>query len=100
MNQSLKLKRGSYLGILFKIILGASALWFAGAAYYTMRDFTKINRLWVATLVFTGIWGSNIWWESRKTIDADTRKYQNRNFKIVAIGWVILVILTIATIKR
>jgi hypothetical protein len=100
MNQSRILKRSSYLGIVFKIILGASALCFAGAAYYTILDFTKINRLWVATLVLTAIWGSNVWWESRKTIDADTRKYQDRNFKILAIVWTILVTLTIVIIKR
>ena len=100
MNQSRKLKRGSYLGIVFKIILGASGLYFASAAYYTILDFTRINRLWVATLVFTAIWGSNVWWESRKTIDVDTRKYQDRNFKIVAIGWIILVILTIISIRE
>lgn len=99
MNQSGKLKRGSYLRIVFKLILGASALCFAGAVYYTILDLTKINRLWVATLVFTAIWGSNVWWESRKTIDVDTRKYQDGNFKIFAIVWIILVILTIVTIK-
>ena len=92
--------RGNKVRIVFKIILAASALWFAAAAYYTIRDFTKINRLWVATLVLTAIWGLNVWWESRKTIDADTRKYQDKNFKMLAIGWIILVILTIVTFKR
>jgi hypothetical protein len=95
-----KSRRGEEMGIVFKLILVASALCFAGAAYYTIHDFTKINRLWVATLVFTAIWGSDVWWESRKTVDADTRKYQDRNFKIFAIVWIILVILTIVTIKR
>ena len=95
-----KLWRREKMGIVFKLILVASALCFAGAAYYTILDLTKINRLWVATLVFTAIWGSDVWWESRKTVDADTRKYQDRNFKIFAIVWIILVILTIVTIKR